>query len=390
MKVYLFEEAQSLVKQAYQRWTRGDKDGAIALMDSAISRIETLIMISHPSVKRIWEEILVYLKNARNELLYKSPPRFASGQVTAGPIGSSLVKKVSTRELKELPDICKSGAFSVSKPKLTYDNYVGYEEVKNELRENIDWQLNHPEIFDKLKLSPLKGILLFGPPGTGKTFLAEVTAGHFSLPFISVSPSTIMDKYVGESEKIIRAIFECAEAIAPSVILIDEIDKVLPKETHGTDVTKRIEAEILQILDGVNRKSGFIVFFASNEPWNINPALIRPGRVDRVIYIGPPDEKARAALFKVYLDGVPLSSEINFKELARLTAPVNGLYYSASGIKQICDEAKRELARQWIRYGKETLLTKEIILNAIKKVRRNISEKDIQRYIKWGKETGLM
>jgi transitional endoplasmic reticulum ATPase len=296
------------------------------------------------------------------------------------------VKLEEKREGKLQLEECKSDVFTAEIPDVTFDDVADMEDVKKELKESIEWQIKFPNMLKQLDLKPLKGILMYGPPGTGKTFLVKAAAGEFKLPLVIADPATLMSKYVGESEKLVKKIFDCARAMAPSIIFVDEVDKVMPLKTTSSDAPKRIEAQFLQEMDGVKSKEGTIVVFATNEPWNISPALIRPGRIDRIIYVGPPTRETRKQLFELYLKNVPLSDDVNIETLLDMTEPNKTGYYSASGIAQICNEVKKVVMRKFTQTGEMQPATLDDFIEAVKKVPRSIGHKMIKQYESWGME----
>lgn len=396
----LYNEALTYKEIAKKALEKGDLEKARKYLQMALSNLEILEAKATDNIMRkIWEnakrEILDILNNledyaekfreesSRGFLVY--PPKASL------PTTKTIEEKREERKIKprgkrlKLPPECLPEVVLAEVPDINFSDVAGMEDVKQELRESIEWQLKYPDLLKKFKLNPLKGILMYGPPGTGKTYLVKAAAGEFNLPVIIADPASIMSKYVGESEKIVKSIFECARRLAPCIVFMDEVDKVLPKQATSSDAPKRVEAQFLQELDGVRSGEGFIVVFATNEPWNISPALIRPGRVDRIIYVGPPDKEARKEIFKIHLKDIPLAPDVDFDKLAELTEANEEGYYSASGIAQICKEAKKILFRRWTA-GDRSPLRMEEILEAIKKVPRSISHKMIQQYRNWGLE----
>ncbi|MGC9097128.1 MAG: ATP-binding protein, partial [Infirmifilum sp.] len=176
-------------------------------------------------------------------------------------------------------------------------------------------------------IDPPKGILLYGPPGTGKTLLAKAVATESEANFVSIKGPEIFSKWVGESERAIREIFRKARQAAPSVIFIDEIDALAPMRglvSTDSGVTERVVSQLLTEMDGLERLEGVVVIAATNRPDIIDPALLRPGRFDRLIYVPPPDEKARLEIFKVHTKRMPLAEDVDLAELAKRTEGYTG------------------------------------------------------------------
>ncbi|MCD6484910.1 MAG: AAA family ATPase [Candidatus Odinarchaeota archaeon] len=286
---------------------------------------------------------------------------------------------------EEIPAECPQEIVVPERPPYTFKDLAGLEEVKRDLVESIEWPIKYPEKLKKLGIKPISGVLLFGPPGCGKTFLVKCAAGEFGLMLLSASPGAILSKYVGESEKLVGHMFRCAAAMSPSIIFVDEVDKLLPAQTTSSDAPKRVEAQFLQEMDGVASGSGFIVIMATNEPWNINPALIRPGRVDRIIYVPPPDKAVRRKLFELYLKNITMDG-VSIDDLVKATEPDKTGYYSSSGIKALCDDMKRTIFRRWVEKNEEVPLTKDIVKDALRRVRRSITHDQIKSYTDWAKK----
>ncbi|MCX8184018.1 MAG: CDC48 family AAA ATPase, partial [Crenarchaeota archaeon] len=180
--------------------------------------------------------------------------------------------------------------------------------------------LRHPELFDRLGIEAPKGILLYGPPGTGKTLLAKAVANETNAHFISISGPEIMSKYYGESEQRLREIFKEAEENSPSIVFIDELDSIAPKREDVTgEVEKRVVAQLLSLMDGLQTRGKVVVIGCTNRVNAIDPALRRPGRFDREIEIGVPDKKARLEILQIHIRGMPLSEDVDLKRLAELT-----------------------------------------------------------------------
>ncbi len=205
-------------------------------------------------------------------------------------------------------------------PAITYNDIGGLTDEIRRVREMIELPLKHPELFDRLGIEPPKGVLLYGPPGTGKTLLAKAVANESNANFIAINGPEIMSKFYGESEKRLREIFEEAEKKAPSLIFIDEIDSIAPKreEVMG-EVERRVVAQLLSLMDGLKSRGRVIVIGATNRPNSIDPALRRPGRFDREIEIGIPDQKGRLEILEIHTRGMPLSDNVNLEKLVERT-----------------------------------------------------------------------
>ena len=204
--------------------------------------------------------------------------------------------------------------------RITYEDIGGIKNEVQKVREMIELPLRHPELFDKIGIEAPKGVLLHGPPGTGKTLLAKAVANETNANFYSIGGPEIMSKFYGESEEKLREIFLQAQEKAPSIIFIDEIDSIAPKrdEVSG-DVEKRIVSQLLSLMDGLKTRKKVVVIAATNRPNAIDPALRRPGRFDREIEIGIPDEEGRYDILQIHTRGMPLEQDIDLKSYAKVT-----------------------------------------------------------------------
>ncbi|RLF40656.1 MAG: AAA family ATPase [Thermoplasmata archaeon] len=229
-------------------------------------------------------------------------------------------------------------------PRITYEDIGGLKDEIKQVREMIELPLKHPELFEKMGIEAPKGVLLHGPPGTGKTLIAKAVANESNANFFTLSGPEIMSKYYGQSEENIRKIFEEAIESAPSIIFIDEIDSIAPKreETHG-DVERRVVAQLLALMDGLEERGKVIVIGATNRINAIDPALRRPGRFDREIEIGIPDRKGRREILEIHTRGMPLAEDVDLDKLAEIT---HG--YSGADLEALCKEAAMRALRRVI------------------------------------------
>jgi len=198
-------------------------------------------------------------------------------------------------------------------PKVTWDDVGGLSEVKQNIKEAVQWPLEHPDAFDRIGIRPPKGILLYGPPGTGKTLLAKAVANESGANFISIKGPEVLNKWVGESEKRIREIFKRAKQVAPTIIFFDEIDAIAPRRgmDGGSRVNENVVSMMLTEMSGLEELHNVVVIAATNRPDMIDPALLRPGRFDRQIIVPAPDVKAREEIFKIHTRGMPLDKSVS-------------------------------------------------------------------------------
>ncbi len=223
---------------------------------------------------------------------------------------------------------------SIEIPKVTWDDIGGLDEVRNEIRDTLLPEEDKKE-FERLGITPGKGLLLYGPPGTGKTLIAKAVANESGANFILVNGPEIASKWLGESEQAIRKIFKRAKQMAPSIIFLDEVDSIAPRRgSESGEAWERVVAQLLTSLDGVEQLNHVLVMAATNRPDMIDPALLRPGRIDRMIYIGKPNSAGRLAILKVHTKNMPLDKSVDLAHIAEVT---DG--YVGADLFALCREA---------------------------------------------------
>lgn len=304
------------------------------------------IILSCNTSKNFSDEFNLYLNNR-----FEGYPVTKGEQFTLNFLGTSLEFKVHStipREVVKITKLTKIG-IRTGVEKLYHDSYhVTYEQIgglKNQitrLREIVELPLRHPEVFSKIGIEPHKGILLFGPPGCGKTLIAKALAAESKANFYIINGPEIVNKYYGETESKLREIFQKAKESAPSIIFIDEIDAIAPKreDTFG-DVEKRVVAQLLALMDGMSDRGNVVVLGATNRPDSLDPALRRPGRFDREIEIGIHNVDGRFEILKIHTHEMPLDSDIQLRDLAKL---LNG--YTGADIKALSREAAMKSIRR--------------------------------------------
>jgi transitional endoplasmic reticulum ATPase len=226
--------------------------------------------------------------------------------------------------------------FFVEIPKVSWEDVGGLEEVKQSLKEAVEWPLTQPEVFKRMGIHAPRGILLYGPPGTGKTLLAKAVAHESKANFISIKGPEVLSKWVGESEKAVRELFKKARQVAPTIVFLDEIDSIAPRRGafEGSHVTESVVNQLLTSIDGLESMEGVVVIGATNRPDIIDPGLLRPGRFDRLLLIPAPDVISRLEIFKIHSKDMPLAKDVSLDELAEKTVG-----YSGADIDAICREA---------------------------------------------------
>jgi len=225
----------------------------------------------------------------------------------------------------------------VEVPSVHWNEIGGLEEVKSQLVEAVEWPIKKPEIFKKMGIAPPKGVLLYGPPGCGKTLLARAVATESEANFISIKGPEVFSKWVGESEKAIREVFRKARTAAPAVVFFDEFDALVPRRGMGhadSGVSERVISQLLTEMDGLVTLEDVLVIAATNRPDILDPAVLRPGRFDRLIFVPSPDEKTRFRILEIYAKGMPLAKDIDLSRMASLTKG-----YSGADLEAMCREA---------------------------------------------------
>lgn len=281
----------------------------------------------------------------------------------------------------------------VEVPTVKWEDIGGLADVKLELQEAVEWPLKYPEVFEQADAKPPKGILLYGPPGTGKTLLARAVATESEANFISIKGPELLSKWVGESERAVREVFRKAKQAAPSIVFFDEIDAIAPVRGGGygdSHVTERVISQLLTEMDGLEELRGVVVIAATNRPDIIDPALLRPGRFDKLLYVPPPDLEARKEILKIHLKKKPLAEDVDIEELARRTEG-----YTGADLAAVCNTAVLLAIREHVvgnkdpeevkKRAKSIKVCKRHFEEALKKV-KPISQRELEMYKKIAEE----
>ena len=299
-----------------------------------------------------------------------------------------LNQMVVTRKdfMEAMKEIVPSGLreIYVEIPNVRWSDIGGLEEAKQELREAVELPLKRPDAFKRIGIEPPRGILLFGPPGTGKTLLAKAVATESEANFIAVRGPELLSKWVGESERAIRELFRRARQYAPAIVFLDEIDAVAPLRGVASDthVTERVVSQLLTELDGIVSLSNVVFIAATNRPDIVDPALLRPGRIDKLIYVPPPDRDARLEILRVHTRRMPLDIDVDLGRLADITEG-----YSGADLAALVKEAGLRALRESLSIEKVSWRHFEEALHVVKP---SLSKEMVEFYIRWYEQSRRM
>ena len=307
---------------------------------------KSVVLIPVNDVVTVDKEFTDFVKNR-----LKGLPLSHGDDISVMILGNSMDFKINKVSPKSVVKIDRSTVLNIlsetevdRKIRVTYEEVGGLGTEIKAMREIVELPLRHPELFSTLGIEPHSGILLYGPPGCGKTLIAKVLASESEANMYSINGPEIMNKYYGETEARLREIFKEAKDNSPSIIFIDEIDAIAPKreEAYG-DVEKRVVAQLLALMDGLTERGNVIVLGATNRPESVDPALRRPGRFDREVEISVPNEDGRLEILQIHTRGMPISEDVNLKNLA---SELHG--YTGADIKSLCREAAMKSIRRYL------------------------------------------
>ena len=310
------------------------------------SHAKTVTLMPVSDIVSVDKEFTDFVKNR-----LKGMPLNQGDEISVMILGNSMdfkIKKVSSKGIVKIERSTQLVILSESsgdkKSGITYEEVGGLRDEIKVMREIVELPLRHPELFSRLGVEPHSGILLYGPPGCGKTLLAKVLASESEANMFSINGPEIMNKYYGETEARLRDIFKEAKENSPSIIFIDEIDAIAPKreEAYG-DVEKRVVAQLLALMDGLTERGNVIVLGATNRPDSVDPALRRPGRFDREMEISVPNGDGRLEVLQIHTRGMPIADDVELKNLA---SELHG--YTGADMKSLCREAAMKSIRRYL------------------------------------------
>ena len=319
----------------------------IAKIKKVITKVaKTVVLVPMNDSVSVDKEFTDFVKNR-----LKGLPLSQGDEISVMILGNSMDFKINKISPKNVIKIDRSTNLSIlsetvvdKKIRVTYEEVGGLRTEIKAMREIVELPLRHPELFKRLGVDAHSGILLYGPPGCGKTLIAKVLASESEANMYSINGPEIMNKYYGETEARLRDIFKEAKDNSPSIIFIDEIDAIAPKreEAYG-DVEKRVVAQLLALMDGLTERGNVIVLGATNRPESVDPALRRPGRFDREVEISVPNEDGRLEVLQIHTRGMPIDEGIDLRDLA---SELHG--YTGADIKSLCREAAIKAIRRYL------------------------------------------
>ena len=321
-------------------------DDIVEVQKVEVKTAKTVVLMPINDVVTIDKEFTDFVKNR-----LKGLPLTSGDEISVMILGNSMdfkISKISPKRVVKIDRLSNlkilSEAATDKKNRITYEEIGGLGVEISAMREIVELPLRHPELFARLGVEPHSGVLLYGPPGCGKTLLAKVIASESDANMYLINGPEIMNKYYGETEARLREIFKEAKDNSPSIIFIDEIDAIAPKreEAYG-DVEKRVVAQLLALMDGLTERGNVIVLGASNRPDSVDPALRRPGRFDREMEISVPNADGRLEILHIHTRGMPLSDDIDLKNLA---SELHG--YTGADIKSLCRESAIKAIRRYL------------------------------------------
>ena len=321
-------------------------DDIVEVKKVEVKTAKNVVLMPINDVVTIDKEFTDFVKNR-----LKGLPLTSGDEISVMILGNSMdfkISKISPKRVVKIDRLSNlkilSEAATDKKNRITYEEIGGLGVETSAMREIVELPLRHPELFARLGVEPHSGVLLYGPPGCGKTLLAKVIASESDANMYLINGPEIMNKYYGETEARLREIFKEAKDNSPSIIFIDEIDAIAPKreEAYG-DVEKRVVAQLLALMDGLTERGNVIVLGASNRPDSVDPALRRPGRFDREMEISVPNADGRLEILHIHTRGMPLSDDIDLKNLA---SELHG--YTGADIKSLCRESAIKAIRRYL------------------------------------------
>jgi transitional endoplasmic reticulum ATPase len=371
-KPFLMESFEKHKAKGIARFRMGELEEAKYHFLKAAEYLLQLARESEPKLREIRmkqaQELVTLAKTVKER---REKVREQAAAVKAGAPSSD----------EDKPGIPKDWTLS-EKPRIRFDDIAGLEDVKEHIRVKMIFPFSFPEKAKKYKVRTGGGILLYGPPGTGKTMIAKAVAGELDATFFAIAPAEILNKWVGESEKNIRKLFDTARNCPKAVVFIDEVESLIPKrrDAEAGGVMARVVPQILSELDGFENREGQSVMFmgATNEPWNIDYAMLRPGRLDEKVYVGLPDAAARKKILELNLKDIPLCEDVDPNALA---ARLDG--YSGADLAYLCRKVAEQTFLESVELAHERPIAEADFNRVLKTLRPSVLTTDLDRFKKF-------
>lgn len=363
---FYFDEFQRHKESGFEAQNRGDIKGAKYHFLMAAEYLFKLALNSKGRLKNIrYEQACKFMDLAQS---LKTPAKVASEEKGGGDGEKSA--NPTEWMIRE-------------KPSVKFDDIAGLVDVKEQIRIKMIYPFSRPDLAEKYGVKKGGGILLYGPPGTGKTMLGKAVAAELDAPFFLIKPSDIMSKWVGESEKNIKMLFDETRKTDRAIIFIDEVEALVPsRRDQESNVMRRVVPQILAEMDGFEKRANALLFVgATNEPWEIDPAMMRPGRLDEKIYVGLPDAQARRQIFELNLKGAPIDTAVSTDDL---TARTDG--YSGADIAYVCRKVRETVFQLAVEKGQERLICLEDFAAIFAKIGPSVMKDDLAMFEKFRKE----
>jgi transitional endoplasmic reticulum ATPase len=299
-----------------------------------------------------------------------------------------LEAKLNSQNIDEFLDENQESPREYQKPiGINFTDVAGMDDVKDAIRTDIIYPYQHPDLYKQYNKKAGGGILLYGPPGCGKTFIAKATAGEIKANFYSIHIHEVISKYWGEGEKMMHEMFTIARQNKPTVLFVDEIDAIGISREKTSGLLRTLVNQFLTELDGIeSNNDGVLVMGATNLPWEVDSALRRPGRFDKIIFVPPPDKKARIKIFELALKEIPHDNDIEYETLAKLTK-----HFSSADITRICDEASERCFKEAVKSGQTVPISQKMLTEIASSSKSSISDwfSTVNNYIKYSNESGF-
>ena len=383
MSSSLLDAAKKNASTAYKLDQSGQTQQAVKYYVTAAEQLQKLINFSDdPNMKNL------YYRKAMEYILRVKEIRGIPLDPAEKPASSSSSTSPSTKS-DEISDAISS-VIVREKPNVKWEDVAGMEEAKRALREAIILPMSRPDLFKGAR-KPWKGILMYGPPGCGKTYLCKAVASEVDSTFFSVSAANLISKWLGESEKLVNELYERAVEEAPSIIFFDEIDALAGTRGGSSEgeAMRRVKTQLLQAVEGFATGDELLVTVgATNTPWDIDAAMRR--RFERRVYITLPTVEAREVMFAIHTKGIPLNADVDFKELASITGG-----YTAADIALLCREALMQPIRELDAKGAITDMSVQVrapavndFHNAMMHIKPSVAPKELARYDEWRDKFG--